>query len=662
MRRFFNQTEKTLLYIAADGHCESCDTPLESGWHADHIHPYSKNGATALVNGQALCPACNLKKGNTSMTQIDYSDTFQPRPFQQDLIDSVVNRHKAGKKLTVSIASPGSGKTLAYQAAATALIREGAIDLVAVFAPRLTLATQCELEYHDAEGRGHYDLFDPASRLESIVHRENKTPLTSPGVKKTGYVTTYSSLVTDPKIHLHWARRNAGRFLLVGDEAQFLGSAGEVEGDESGTKAGRYFQEMHEYAAHTLMLTGTEKRADNSELVLAPYETRDDGKLYLVPDVRARYSDGIAQGYLRPFEATKVDLGIERVYLDSGETTVTQLSDNSDQLAAVLRQPNVWQELVNKCVEQLKWAQHTNSGFKGLIACQRQDDARKVHVYLKGMGVSADLAVSADGDDADQALDAFKFNSSDFLVTVRKAFLGYDCKQITVVGLLTNYRDDGHLEQLVGRGLRVWDGAPVDEQRCRIIAPNDQAMVRFLERLKEENDQGLGKRAKSPGERVARETEPPTESVVINDAWVTEVTASGHDGYVDRDGVLVVSELYEKVPDARKLSQASLFKIVSLVQGQEAPAAPEVPSGPRLTRKQKVAEYLKEADDAVKALTSARAKYAKGSDRPWVEEKIRLTNLLNDKCGVRSSNQIKDIELARRYRDEALSLGRLVAS
>jgi hypothetical protein len=40
--------------------------------------------------------------------------------------------------------------------------------------------------------------------------------------------------------------------------------------------------------------------------------------------------------------------------------------------------------------------------------------------------------------------------------TVRKAFIGYDCKMITVVGVLTNYRDMGHLMQLVGRGLRTW--------------------------------------------------------------------------------------------------------------------------------------------------------------------------------------------------------------
>jgi hypothetical protein len=34
----------------------------------------------------------------------------------------------------------------------------------------------------------------------------------------------------------------------------------------------------------------------------------------------------------------------------------------------------------------------------------------------------------------------------DILATVRMAFIGYDSPQITVVGILTHYRDRGHLD------------------------------------------------------------------------------------------------------------------------------------------------------------------------------------------------------------------------
>lgn len=41
-----------------------CNEPLEDGWHGDHVRAFSQGGATELSNGQALCPTCNLKKGD----------------------------------------------------------------------------------------------------------------------------------------------------------------------------------------------------------------------------------------------------------------------------------------------------------------------------------------------------------------------------------------------------------------------------------------------------------------------------------------------------------------------------------------------------------------------------------------------------------------------
>ena len=41
-----------------------CDIELQTDWHADHVVSYDKGGPTDVINGQALCPPCNLKKGN----------------------------------------------------------------------------------------------------------------------------------------------------------------------------------------------------------------------------------------------------------------------------------------------------------------------------------------------------------------------------------------------------------------------------------------------------------------------------------------------------------------------------------------------------------------------------------------------------------------------
>ncbi len=41
-----------------------CGTPLGGDFHADHVRAFSKGGTTTTNNGQALCKACNLQKGN----------------------------------------------------------------------------------------------------------------------------------------------------------------------------------------------------------------------------------------------------------------------------------------------------------------------------------------------------------------------------------------------------------------------------------------------------------------------------------------------------------------------------------------------------------------------------------------------------------------------
>lgn len=63
-RRRFSRRERAVLHFFAGGKCESCGEELRRDWHADHVKPWSKAGATDVANGQALCATCNLKKGN----------------------------------------------------------------------------------------------------------------------------------------------------------------------------------------------------------------------------------------------------------------------------------------------------------------------------------------------------------------------------------------------------------------------------------------------------------------------------------------------------------------------------------------------------------------------------------------------------------------------
>jgi hypothetical protein len=63
-RRRFSRRERAALLIFAEGRCTHCGAELPLSFHADHLEPWAQGGRTDVVNGQALCETCNLRKGD----------------------------------------------------------------------------------------------------------------------------------------------------------------------------------------------------------------------------------------------------------------------------------------------------------------------------------------------------------------------------------------------------------------------------------------------------------------------------------------------------------------------------------------------------------------------------------------------------------------------
>lgn len=96
-RRSFNLSERIALFDEAGGRCCECGEQLGDGWHADHIHPYSRSGRTAVENGRALCPRCNLKKGSNV---IGLDEGLELRDCQAKCMNIAIDRYRAGHQVT----------------------------------------------------------------------------------------------------------------------------------------------------------------------------------------------------------------------------------------------------------------------------------------------------------------------------------------------------------------------------------------------------------------------------------------------------------------------------------------------------------------------------------------------------------------------------------
>lgn len=650
-RRRFNQRERNFAYLAADGRCERCGVEL-SAFHTDHITPYARGGRTALNNGQALCPPCNLAKG-ASM------DSVKLRPFQEELASRVLDRISASEEITVAWVNAGSGKTLGWLHAANELFRQGQIDGVVCLVPRLNLRKQAELDWCRAPGSlsaidpgGFMHLYtDP--RMGLIVARDNKharptadAPIQSiTESRHFGYVSTYASLVSDPGIHYRWAREHAGRFLLVADEAQFLG----VNDDEGGgTAAGTYVKQLADLALHTVLLTGTPYRSDKNQIALANYTEPDaKGERHLEWHVRATYRQGVSGGYLREFQ---YDLNHGTgSFTDDSEFDITTLEN---RLHVVLHDARVWQGLVDSTVARLGEVRRLDSQYQALICASDQDQAEHVIRYLRAQHPSLRpmLAISRQGStDSQNALDSFRSGHGDVLVTVAKAYIGYDCKQITVVGLLTSKRWDGWLQQIVARGLRMWSDRPSEEQVCYIVGPADRELRKFCEKMRIDAEDGLRDRGGEGGDAPT-----PGEAVEVDDyqAGGTEMLGVNPGGdLTDEQSPQIRAARNELGIFASETQLANFLRYMGYATAGTRDASPPSSAGPSETEEEQRARLSGDCQRLASRYIATRWGVKNRSDRDQYERLIKLVNSdLNRHQGLRSSKSASPAQLRERKR------------
>lgn len=531
MSRRFNRRQRSALYLASDGLCEQCGELLSSGWHADHSQPWSRGGETDVTNGQALCPKCNLKKGNRMVIAL--------RPFQQHFIESAVAQAESGKRVVIGDIHPGGGKTLAYLAAADTLMRMKVIDRVAVYVPRINLAKQVEEDW----AKFRNDLPWTAT-MRRVDWRGNTPPLIRGNAD--GYVTTYDSLISEPDLHLHAV--SSSRTLVIFDEAQQLG----VDYDESSTRSAEIAERIGEAARMVFVVSGTMYRADGSELLFAKYDEPDEyGFRKLISHVDVQYLDGVRDGYLRPFEAILHD-GQATWQIFGRDAQRLQLSDMERSIYKVICEPGYWRGLVDRVIERVMEVKATiDPDLRGLIAARDIKHARAVTKYIKDKypHVRTLTAVSEDGAEAHESLSRFRAaNSADVLVTVQMAYVGYDCKQITVLGILTSYRTEGYLRQLMARGLRVLKDIPVESQTCYAIVPDDQPMREFVEKLRRESQAGVLERERKQREQQERQRLEQQELGYSLDGQVTAIHARGIDptGDISAEQWPVIEQIRQK--------------------------------------------------------------------------------------------------------------------
>jgi superfamily II DNA or RNA helicase len=466
MSRRFSQRQRRALYLAAAGHCEMCGAELDAGWHADHVVPHSKGGATTIENGQALCPSCNQSKSD-SMSDRFKSDIFGPTPHEEplDWQDQAVEDFTAHDNFLAD-ATPGSGKT----AFAAYLFRRYYQELW----ERIFVVT------NSRQRRGREDQDDGwigdlnEFGIPVLVNwaGRDRTP-TLKGYM--GGVMTYHILPGNEHDLRALTQKPS---LVVFDEIHHLGD--QMSWGQAAVDA------FDHENVHTVGLTGTPFRSDDVRIPFVDYES-DGEEIVSQGHVGYTYGDALSDGNLRYAHFPTWDGEIEWHGRDGEKKSAWFEEDLNEQeenerLRAAVQSKEWTLEQIREADEKLSQIRSVKPDAAGLIVAKGKSHARQICEWMRSELGRDPVLVESDQKRAHDRITEFKDSDDRWIVAIQMVSEGVNIKRLRVGVYASNITAPLFLHQVIGRVLRGPDG------NSWFWFPADERIVEVLDNIREMRD------------------------------------------------------------------------------------------------------------------------------------------------------------------------------
>ncbi len=454
-RRSFSGTKRAALYLAADGRCERCGAPLEPGWHGDHQLAFAAGGTTDTVNGAALCPTCNGRRGLRGKQDEALAGL---RGWQASAVDTYVARDARD---FLVVATPGAGKTRLAAVIAHRQLASGEVGRVVVAVPTQRLKTQW------AEAVAPFGI----SLEPNWANSDGALP---PGFD--GVAVTYAQVAALPDL----LRRHVAAMptLVVLDEIHHCG-------DER--QWGDAVRHAFAPARRRLALSGTPFRSDNNQI---PFVTYTDG--VGTPDVVYDYGRAVQDGVCRPVFFPR--RGGRMEWASTGGQVITATFDDAldprlcnQRLNTALALSGEWlPSVLRDAHAELLEMRMLDPNAGGLVLAKDQDHARGIAELLRHEHVIEPVVVVSDDPDANRLIERFAVGDAPWLVSVRMVSEGVDIPRLRVAVFAASTLTEMFFRQAVGRVVRLRPGA-VDET-ASVYIPDDPRLRQFAETIREQRD------------------------------------------------------------------------------------------------------------------------------------------------------------------------------
>lgn len=544
MSRRFSSSQRAALYLYADGKCSECGVVLEPGWHADHIAPFVDGGSTDVVNGQALCPTCNLTKGSTSMQQL--------RNWQVRALRSLSLWKSAPDKGFLVEATPGAGKTLFAISAVEELFQSGRASRVVVVVPNVNLERQWAEKFAGSGINVNPNWHASVGMLPA---------------DEQGCAVTYAEVANQTQI---FRKLTSGqKTIVILDEVHHC-----AEDHTWGTGIRTAFDP----AILKLLLSGTPFRSDNNEI---PFVNYIDGTG--APDFRYGYEEALRDSVVRAvffprrggktewsYNGTHVSHSFDDVLSkdDAGRRLRTAIDSSGEWVASVLKDANT----------QLTDLRKTDETAAGIVFCEESNSARAIHAQLSTMSPDVVLAIS-DEKDSDQRIRQFRDSQQRWLVSIRQVSEGVDIPRLRVGVYATNYLTPMFFRQAVGRLIRTRNDE--DDPTSYLFIPDDERLRNMARDIIAARDHVLREQEEGTDRELDGEIQPSLFAP-ISSTSVDRGLIAGQDT-ITPEQLAEAERIKSQIPGAANMSAAFLAQAFQL-RGEPQHPAPAAPTANPVTQ------------------------------------------------------------------------------
>lgn len=521
-RRFYTAAEVTAAWLVQDRRCKECnrDVPRDLV-EGDHIVPWSSGGQTAMENLQALCVACNRRKGNREgviqepVTAAVAVATGALREWQERALEVVA----ATTSPVLIEACPGAGKTRFALECSARMIKRGDINRVLIVVPTSRLADQWIAVGAGSEGGAVVPLAPTGWRPTQPLFQ-----------RWAGAAFTYHALFAQTTMFEALAAEPGFRTLVIFDEVHHAGA-------ESGW--GVAAQQAFVAAASRIMnLSGTAFRTKDPIVFVSTNEGRS------VPDYMYGYGAALKDGVCRPLRFVSVG-GTATFQTPAGSIETVSFDDDlneqgeSYRLRTVLHPEGEHLRTMLRIADEelLRLRTTSDPDAGGLIVCIDCDHADAVATMLREItGERPTVACSRLHDPDDPAprpaIEAFERGTTPWIVSVRMISEGVDIRRLRVLVYATNVATELGFRQITGRLVRT-DPKNGSDDYGLVVLPAEPVLLAMAERIRAEVP------ASRRGPLIVRESREPSGGI-RNDGQRGEFAPLGSTGQfgmvTDTDG------------------------------------------------------------------------------------------------------------------------------